>query len=145
MKKITAALFAVVIFSSCSTTITLPGFEETVFVDYSLFCSNGIEVSDTDVPVGRTSLGQITEVVRFTRILKKERISQTSPNDDIMFPETKTILISSSNRDKDFKLLAKRIADIVTQKGGKGIAKMSVSVTNADPHPVFSVSGIIYR
>lgn len=145
MKKIIAALFAVVIFSSCSTTITLPGFEETVFVDYSLFRSNGIEVSDTDVPVGRTPLGQITEVVRFTRILKKERISQTSPNDDIMFPETKTILISSSNREKDFKLLAKRIADIVTQKGGKGIAKMSVSVTNADTHPVFSVSGIIYR
>ncbi|MBF1394658.1 MAG: hypothetical protein HXN36_06875 [Prevotella histicola] len=34
---------------------------------------------------------------------------------------------------------------IVKDRNGKGIAKMNVSVTDAQNHPIFYISGIVYK
>jgi len=43
------------------------------------------------------------------------------------------------------KTLSYKIACITKEKGGKGIAKINVNVVNADTHPVYCVTGIIYK
>ena len=126
----------------------MPGFERTIFIDYSLFRANGIEVSDTEVPDGRTPLGQLSEIVRFSRTYKSKKISLSgNSNDDIVLPTSKTIITTDGNIDIDIDIrdVAAKIAAIVKDRDGRGIAKMNVSVTDAQSQPVFYVSGIIYK
>jgi len=140
--------FLVLLLTSCSTTTVVPGFERTIFIDYSLFRANGIEVSDTEVPDGRTPLGQLSEIVRFSRTYKSKKISLSgNSNDDIVLPTSKTIITTDGNIDIDIDIrdVAAKIAAIVKDRDGRGIAKMNVSVTDAQSQPVFYVSGIIYK
>ncbi|EHO73515.1 hypothetical protein HMPREF9140_00437 [Prevotella micans F0438] len=140
--------FSVLLLTSCSTTTVVPGFERTIFIDYSLFRANGIEVSDTEVPDGRTPLGQLSEIVRFSRTYKSKKISLSgNSNDDIVVPTSKTIITTDGNIDIDIDIrdVAAKIAAIVKDRDGRGIAKMNVSVTDAQSQPVFYVSGIIYK
>lgn len=132
---------------SCSTTTVIPGFERTIFIDYSLFTKNGVEVSDTDVPNDCTAIGQLTEIIRFPRVYKEQTISiPSTPTDDDMFSSrSKTILTSNRDLDSDVKSITEKITTIVKNRNGKGIAKLNVSVTNAHPQPTFYVSGIIYK
>lgn len=138
--------FSVLLLTSCSTTTVVPGFERTIFIDYSLFRANGVEVSDTEVPDGRTPLGQLSEIVRFSRTYKSKKISLSgNSNDDIVVPTSKTIITTDGNIDIDIRDMAAKIAAIVKDRDGRGIAKMNVSVTDAQSQPVFYVSGIIYK
>ncbi len=142
--------FSVLLLTSCSTTTVVPGFERTIFIDYSLFRANGVEVSDTEVPDGRTPLGQLSEIVRFSRTYKSKKISLSgNSNDDIVVPTSKTIITTDGNIDIDIDIdirdMAAKIAAIVKDRDGRGIAKMNVSVTDAQSQPVFYVSGIIYK
>lgn len=140
--------FSVLLLTSCSTTTVVSGFERTIFIDYSLFRANGIEVSDTEVPDGRTPLGQLSEIVRFSRTYKSKKISLSgNSNDDIVVPTSKTIITTDGNIDIDIDIrdVAAKIAAIVKDRDGRGIAKMNVSVTDAQSQPVFYVSGIIYK
>ena len=138
--------FSVLLLTSCSTTTVVPGFERTIFIDYSLVRANGVEVSDTEVPDGRTPLGQLSEIVRFSRTYKSKKISLSgNSNDDIVVPTSKTIITTDGNIDIDIRDMAAKIAAIVKDRDGRGIAKMNVSVTDAQSQPVFYVSGIIYK
>ncbi|WP_315358794.1 hypothetical protein [Prevotella nigrescens] len=143
-KKILGLLIASTLLSSCATTVTVPGFERTVFVDYSQFRANGIEITDGEVPTGRTPIGQISEIIRFSRTYTTEK-QPTNSNDDIIVPKRKERI--NGDFDSDMKTLSYKIACITKEKGGKGIAKIkiNVNVVNADTHPVYCVTGIIYK
>ncbi len=141
-KKILGLLIASTLLSSCATTVTVPGFERTVFVDYSQFRANGIEITDGEVPTGRTPIGQISELIRFSRTYTTEK-QPTNSNDDIIVPKRKERI--NGDFDSDMKTLSYKIACITKEKGGKGIAKINVNVVNADTHPVYCVTGIIYK
>lgn len=141
-KKILGLLIASTLLSSCATTVTVPGFERTVFVDYSQFRANGIEVTDGEVPTGCTSIGQISEIIRFSRTYTTEK-QPTNSNDDVIVPMSKTRIKGDFNGD--MATLSYKIACITKEKGGKGIAKLNVDVVNVDTHPVYCVTGIIYK
>lgn len=151
LKQITLAIFSAAIFSSCATQQVFPGFEETAFVDYSLFHKNGIQVYDGEVPEGGTPIGRLIEYVRFTRIYRfnsfkvDKKDKKDTGNDDIIVPKYKTIITSNSDHIKDIERLTTRISDLVKEKGGKGIANLKISVTNADTQPIFHVSGTVYK
>ena len=147
LKQLTLAIFSVAIFSSCATQV-FPGFEETAFVDYSLFHKNGIQVYDGEVPEGGTPIGRLIEYVRFTRVyyFKSNKIDKSDKGgDDIIVPKYKTTITSNSDHIKDIERLTTRISDLVKEKGGKGIANLKISVTNADTQPIFHVSGTVYK
>ena len=138
--------FSAMLLTSCSTTTVVPGFEKTVFIDYSLFRSNGIEASDANVPDGCTSIGQLSEIVCFSRTYESKKVAiPRNSNDDIVVPMSKTIITSNEDFDSDIRSVAAKIATIVKDRNGKGIAKMNVSVTDAQYHPIFYISGIVYK
>ena len=147
LKQITLALCTAAIFASCSNTVTLPGFERTVYVDYSLFRANGIEVTDGKVPDGCTPVGQISEIIRKSRTITYKSVSdkRNDGDDDIILPKSRTMVTSDSNAELDTKFMVSKIANIVKEKGGKGIAKLFVTVENPETHPTFFISGIIYK
>ena len=147
MKKIAILFFGTVLFASCAKTVTYPGFEVTTFVDYSLFRNNGIEVTDGQVPDGCTPIGQITEIVQYHRTYTFEKVTEkrNKYDDDMIVPKSKTIVKSDGNAELDTKLMAYHLAKIVKDKGGKGIAKLLVTIQDADTRPIFLISGIIYK
>ncbi|MDU7314178.1 MAG: hypothetical protein E7L36_00520 [Prevotella bivia] len=138
--------FSAILLTSCSTTTIVPGFEKTIFIDYSLFRSNGIEVSDANVPDGCTSIGQLSEIVRFSRIYESKTVAiPRNSNDDIIVPMSKTIITSNGDFDSDIISMAEKISTIVKERNGKGIAKLNVSVTDTQEQPVFFITGIVYK
>ena len=147
MKKIAILLFGTVLFASCARTVTHPGFEVTTFVDYSLFRNNGIEVTDGQVPDGCTPIGQITELIQNSRTYTAEKVTEkrNKYDDDMIIPRSKTIIKSDGSAELDTKLMAYRLAQIVKDNGGKGIAKLLVTIQDADTRPIFLISGIIYK
>lgn len=147
MKKIAILLFGTVLFASCARTVTHPGFEVTTFVDYSLFRNNGIEVTDGQVPDGCTPIGQITELIQKSRTYTAEKITakHNKNDDDMIIPLSKTIMKSDGSAELDTKYMAYRLAQIVKDNGGKGIAKLSVTIRDAETRPIFLISGIIYK
>lgn len=147
MKKIAILLFGTVLFASCAKTVTNPGFEVTTFVDYSLFRNNGIEVTDGQVPDGGTPIGQITEIIQKSRTYTVEKVTEKRDkyDDDMIIPRSKTIIKSDGSAELDTKYMAYRLAQIVKDNGGKGIAKLLVTIQDADTHPIFLISGIIYK
>lgn len=147
MKKIAILFFGTVLFASCAKTVTDYGFEVTTFVDYSLFRNNGIEVTDGQVPDGCTPIGQITELIQKSRTYTFEKVTKkrNKNDDDMIIPVSKTIIKSDGNAELDTKYMARRLAQIVKDKGGKGIAKLSVTIRDADTRPIFLISGIIYK
>lgn len=147
MKKIAILFFGTVLFASCAKTVTDYGFEVTTFVDYSLFRNNGIEVTDGQVPDGCTPIGQITELIQNSRTYTFEKVTEkrNKTDDDMIIPKSKTIVKSDGNAELDTKLMAYHLAKIVKDKGGKGIAKLLVTIQDADTRPIFLISGIIYK
>ena len=147
MKKIAILFFGTVLFASCAKTVTDYGFEKTTYVDYSLFRNNGIEVTDGQVPDGCTPIGQITEIIQNSRTYTFETIKEkrNEKDDDIIIPKSKTIITTDGSSELDTKYMANKLACIVKDKGGKGIAKLSVTIQDADTRPIFLISGIIYK
>ena len=147
MKKIAILFFGTVLFTSCAKTVTDYGFEVTTFVDYSLFRNNGIEVTDGQVPDGCTPIGQITELIQNSRTYTFEKVTEKRNNtdDDMIIPRSKTIIKTDGSAKLDTKYMAYRLAQIVKDKGGKGIAKLSVTIRDANTRPIFLISGIIYK
>lgn len=147
LKQITLAICTAAIFSSCSSTVTLPGFEKTVYVDYSLFRDKGIEVTDGRVPDGCTPIGQISEIIRNSRTYTYKTVSEkrNEKDDDIIVPKSRTTVTADGNAELDTKYMAYKIANIVKEKGGKGVAKLFVTIENPDTHPTFFITGIIYK
>lgn len=147
MKKIAILFFGALLLASCAKTVTRPGFEVTTFVDYSLFRNNGIEVTDGQVPDGCIPIGQITEIIQNSRTYTAEKVTEkrNKYDDDMIIPRSKTIIKSDGSAELDTKYMAYRLAQIVKDNGGKGIAKLSVTIRDADTRPIFLISGIIYK
>lgn len=145
-KKIAGFLLASTLLISCTGTKVIYGFERTVYIDYSQLRDRGIEVTDGNVPIGSTSIGQLSEIIRFDRVYKwEERSIPTNTNDDVIVPKRKTTFSVQGNFNDDIKQLSLKLSGIIKEKDGKGIAKINVAVTNADTHPIYHVTGIVYR
>ncbi len=128
-----------------SSKTSVAGYNITTYVDFSIIRDSGFEVTVSDVPNGYVSMGIITEIVTFGREYSSSYESTKST-----FSPTITKYEVKGNFHHDQILLAKRISQIIEERGGKGIANLKISTNSVinSAHriqPEFSISGTIFK
>ena len=140
-------LFAAAIaalFTACASSYTDTGYRQSVYVDYEAIRAHGIEVTNGEVPSGRTAIGKLMEVRQFARTYTRVSIPSKN-NGDTYNHDTRSKYLVGGNLDNDVRLITELIADEVRKHNGRGIADLSVVVVGENSQPTFHISGIIYK
>ena len=138
------AAMVAALFTACASSYTDTGYRQSVYVDYEAIRAHGIEVTNGEVPNGRTAIGKLMEVRQFPRTYTRVNVPSKN-SDDAYSHDTKSKYLVRGNLDNDARILPDIIADEVRAHSGRGIAELSVVVVGENSQPTFHISGIVYR